>query len=118
VEAESVEEQQERAAKNQSLFREVNERLEAAMGRLSMFHEFICECALAECSEHISMTYDEYEELRGHSARFAVLPGHIIPDVERVVAGGAPGRYVVVEKFGQAARIAAHFDPRHRNRGD
>jgi hypothetical protein len=113
VEPEPIEEQQERAARNQSLFREVNERLEEQISTLSMFHEFVCECANAECSENISLTHDEYEDIRGHPTRFAVKPGHIIPEVEHVV-GGAPDRYVVVQKIEKAALIAAHFDPRQR----
>jgi hypothetical protein len=113
VESAPIEERQERAARNQSLFREVNERLEEVMGELSMFHEFICECAEPECSEQLSMTHDEYEVIREHPARFAVMPGHVVSEVEQVV-GGAPDRYVVVEKIERAAEIAAHFDPRLR----
>jgi hypothetical protein len=115
VEAEPIDEQQERAARDQSLFREVNERLEQQMSTLSMFHEFVCECADAECSENISLTHDEYEEIRGHPARFAMKPGHIISEVEHVV-GGAPDRYVVVQKIEKAGLIATHFDPRRRRR--
>ena len=42
--------QRERAAKNQSLFREVNERIED-LDHTSTFIEFICECANEECSD-------------------------------------------------------------------
>jgi hypothetical protein len=71
--------------------------------------------AIPECSEYISLTHDEYEQVRQHPARFAVKPGHVLPEVERIVDhGGTDGRYTVVEKFEKAAEIAAHFDPRAR----
>jgi hypothetical protein len=95
------------------LFREVNERIEEAISKLATFHEFVCECAEVECSETTSLTADEYEEIRGHPARFAIKPGHDLPGVERVVAGEGD-RYVVVEKIERAAEVAAHLDPRSR----
>jgi hypothetical protein len=115
VAADLKSERQERAARNQSLFREVNERLEETMSRLSMFHDFICECALPECTENISLTHDEYDEVRRHPARFAVKPGHVAPEVELVVDSRAD-RYLVVEKIERGAEVAAHFDPRRRGR--
>lgn len=45
-------------------------------------------------------------------ARFIVLRGHELPEVERVVDGN--GRYIVVEKFGDAAEVAAATAPRDR----
>ena len=42
---------QERAARNESLFREVNERIGSTATKLSpMFTEFVCECADDSCS--------------------------------------------------------------------
>jgi hypothetical protein len=86
------------------------------MSELSMFHDFICECATPECAENISMTHDEYNEVRRDGTRFAVKPGHIIPEVERIVDSGAADRYIVVEKIEKAGEIAAHFDPRRRTK--
>jgi hypothetical protein len=103
-----------RAARNQSLYREVNERIEELNERfdaaLSAGATWVCECADTECSEPMSLTLGEYEELRSHPNRFAVLPGHVLEEVERVV--DADDRYVVVEKVGPAAAIAAELDPR------
>jgi hypothetical protein len=113
VAGDQLDDRQERAARNQSLFREVNERIEEVIGKLSMFHDFVCECATAECSETISLTHDEYEAIRQHPARFAVTPGHVVADVETVV-GGEPVRYLAVEKADRAAEVATHFDPRRR----
>jgi hypothetical protein len=58
----------------------------------------------------MELTLGEYEELRSSPNRFAVLPGHVLETVERVVA--AHEGYVVVEKVGPAAVYAAELDPR------
>ena len=109
----ATEAQQERAAHNQSLFREVNERIESASTKLSpMFTEFMCECADETCFEHVSLTHHEYTSVREKgSAFFIVMPGHVIPDVERVV-GGEAERYEIVEKLDLAAEVAAELDAR------
>jgi hypothetical protein len=103
-----------RAARNQSLYREVNERIEELNERfdaaLSATATWVCECADTECSEPMELTLGEYEELRSQPHRFAVLPGHVVETVEQVV--DAHDGYVVVEKVGPAAAIAAELDPR------
>ena len=104
--------QDERAARNQSLFREVNERvavLNQTFEQLTPFGSWACECALTDCLEQIPMTLGEYEALREHPARFAVLPSedHVFPEVERVVEKTA--RYWVVEKVGTAGEVAAEL---------
>jgi hypothetical protein len=107
---------QERAAKNQSVFREVNERIEGLQDRPPTVYEaFICECCLDGCSETISLTIEEYEGIRSHPARFAVMPGHVDPKVE-VVVDSPDGRCEVVEKIERAAEVAVHLDPRARER--
>jgi hypothetical protein len=108
-----------KGAKTQSLFREVNERLKEAgeRGNSSGYAEdAICECANDECSELISLSLDEYEELRRQGARFAVAPSdeHVFPDIESVV--GKHERYWVVEKQDQAAAVAMKLDPRLRTK--
>jgi hypothetical protein len=105
-------EQQTRAARNQALFREVNERVESLNEGVSPLvprSEWICECADTACFEHIHLTMDEYATLRQHAARFAVSPGeaHVFSDVERVVERSE--RFWVVEKTGTAARVAAEL---------
>jgi hypothetical protein len=106
-----------RAARNQSLYREVNERIRDLNERfdaaLSAGGTWVCECADTECHEPIELTLGEYEELRSHPDRFAVVPGHVEEGVERLVA--AHEGYVTVEKIGPAARIAAELDPRRRD---
>jgi hypothetical protein len=103
--------QRERAAKNQSLFREVNERIEE-LDPLSSFAEFVCECAKTECAEHVSLTVEEYERVRQHPNCFFVLPGHEIAAVEEVV--DANQRYLIVAKLGPGAPVAHELDRRRR----
>jgi hypothetical protein len=55
---------------------------------------------------------DEYEAIREHPARFPVLPGHELPDVETVVE--THERYLVVEKQGTARDVAIEHDKRSR----
>ena len=105
--------QQERAARNQSLFREVNERIDSAATQLSpMFTEFMCECADDSCFEHISLTSQEYSSVRTMGpVFFMVTPGHVYQDIEKVV-GGEADRYEIVQKEDVAAEVAAELDPR------
>lgn len=102
---------EERLAENESFFREVNERIDdvgpTPENGLTLF---VCECGDPGCSERISMSHQEYEEVRSNSARFVVRPGHVIPDVETVVV--VTDRYTVVEKRGEAADVADENDPR------
>ena len=106
--------QRERAAKNQSLFREVNERIEELASSAS-FVEFICECANEECSELVSLTRAEYERIRSGSNRFFVIAGHELPAVEQTVE--TTDRYLVVSKLGAGAPVAERLDPRKRATG-
>jgi hypothetical protein len=101
----------ERAARNQSLFREVNERVVALeQGGLQQISgdggrvHAVCECANAGCHEWIELDIAQYQAIRSSPTRFIILAGHEWPDVERVV-----GQYdgsIVVEKIGDSARIA------------
>ena len=105
-------ERQARVAENESVFRQVNERIEEAHERLGVQGrtEFVCECGHAECAERIFLTLEEYEAVRSNPRHFAIVPGHDIPGAERVVDENE--RFVVVEKFGAGGRIAEERDPR------
>jgi hypothetical protein len=70
----------------------------------------VCECFDDECTEPMELTLAEYEQLRAQPNRFAVLPGHVDPNVERVIEEHE--RYVVVAKCGAGAIYAAMHDPR------
>ena len=107
------ESRQERAARNESLFREVNERIGSTASKLSpMFTEFMCECADDSCFEHVSLTSEEYSSVRKMGPVYFILkPGHDDAAIERVV-GGEAERYEIVEKQEVAAQVAAELDPR------
>jgi hypothetical protein len=102
--------------RRQSLFREVNERIEDLAEKFELRDEvqILCECGSTDCNERIVLTENEYETLRRIPTHFAVLPGHDIPTVERVVEQNE--RFVVVEKFGESAKAAVRLDPRRRSR--
>jgi hypothetical protein len=100
-----------RAAKNQSLFREVNERIDE-LSASATFATFICECMTETCDEPVPLTRDEYELIRADSNSFFVIPGHEMHEIEEVV--DATDRYFVVAKLGTGGTVAAHLDPRKR----
>ena len=99
-----------RAAKNQALFREVNERIQA-LRQPSTFVEFICECSRADCDEKVEMTHQEYDTLRSSSNRFAVKPGHGVRGLDVLVVDHAQ-RFEEVEKVGRAKHVVNDLDPR------
>jgi hypothetical protein len=102
----------ERQGRNESLFREVNERIAELNQAFEVDgrSEFLCECSREECKEPISISIEEYENVRNASTRFFVVPGHEDESVERLVERN--DRYVVVEKIGEAAEEADDLDPR------
>jgi hypothetical protein len=104
---------EERAARNEALFREVNEQLAALAERRHEMPEpvgFVCECDNADCTEHVFLTLDEYTRVRRDSRHFLVLEGHESPEIEDVVE--RHDHYFVVEKRGAAGAIAEKTDRR------
>jgi 5-bromo-4-chloroindolyl phosphate hydrolysis protein len=96
-----------RAARNQSLFRAVNEKvkeMDEAFVSMTGTFAIACECADMDCIETLKISPAEYAEVRANPRHFAVLPDHIYPEVEEVVRTSA--QYVVVEKIAKAAEIA------------
>ena len=102
-----------RIGKNEARFRDANERVEQATKKDARPDEkvsYVCECGAATCSDFVHLTTEEYESVRQHSTRFVLLPGHDIPEVERVVHEGEG--YIVVEKIGEGTKVAKELDPR------
>ena len=100
-------------ARNQSLFRETNERIEQVGDRLEAegLGRFVCECGNATCTQTIDLSRSEYEHVRAHASRFVVALNHENPEVESVVEQNS--RFAVVEIYaGAASRIARESDPR------
>ena len=109
-----IEARQRRAAENQSLFREVNERINGTVRTFTATStEYVCECSRDECTELLPLLVEEYESVRAEPTHFIVKPGHIDETVERVV-GGEADRYQIVEKLGEAGKGATKLDPRSR----
>ena len=105
---------EERLGANEALFREVNERVaEVAEQFLEAESpvEFCCECSNGECSEQIAISLVEYRGVRAIATHFAVVPGHELPEIERVVRRFPT--YFVIEKLDpDAADLARMTDPR------
>lgn len=114
-----MEERLEPRARNESLLREVNDRIEelsenveaqgiAPEGGLVEFH---CECGRDGCAERVRMTVAEYEHVRADNDRFALARGHETPEMEAVV--GSNERFVVVDKLPEAEPlVGADGQPR------
>ena len=99
---------------NQAVFRSVNERLEElneAFQVVTDRFEIVCECGSATCVDRISISADEYHELRADPSAFAMIAGHDDPAVEQVVE--PRGDYNRVKKrSGEPERIAEAPDSR------
>jgi len=96
---------EERLARNEALFREMNEAINGLAERLDsgMEQGYVLRGAH---QPHVG----EYEAVRTDPSRFVLAPGHVIPELETVVAHDAD--HVVVEKTGRARRVAAATHPR------
>jgi hypothetical protein len=108
-----VDSRQQRGARNEALFRQVNERIEEVNRNVGddSFSDFLCECGDDDCTAPVSLTIAEYEEVRGDPTHFVIANGHEVPNVERVIETNE--RFSVVEKFAsEAERIAVKSDPR------
>ena len=103
---------QDRIARNESAYRDVNEAIEAgrADGAEDPPRPFMCECGLLECNTLVELTIAEYEGVRAHPQHFFMIEGHEIPDVEHIVE--RHDRYVVAEKDNLGAKVAEEHDPR------
>jgi hypothetical protein len=103
---------EERLAKNEVLFRSVNEAIEQQALRFGGIdeYEFICECASRTCLDRITLTLRQYEHIREDGTRFFVAPGHANVEVEKIVEQAS--RYHVVQKDGAAGIVADLADPR------
>ena len=106
------EEREERLAKNEALFRLLNENIVGLASTLrgDDHYEFICECATRGCFERLRLTLREYEAIREDGSHFVLAPGHEDIEVEQVIANG--GEFVVVEKDGVAGLLAEAENPR------
>jgi hypothetical protein len=100
-----------RVARNETIFRDVNEAIQS--GRWpgdSDAAAFRCECGLFGCARLLELEIAEYERIRSHPRRFVVAVDHNLPEAETVVERHAG--YLVIEKEGRAGEVAEATDPR------
>jgi len=83
--------------------RRVNEAIERGDGGSTAV--FVCECGHLGCNSTVELGIAEYEEVRTDFNRFLVLPGHEIPEVDKVIERHP--QHLVVAKRGTGAQEAA-----------
>lgn len=102
-----------RLAENQVIFRQTNEQVPkelqavksaaesegrgALVGDIDTPLHFYCECSDENCRQRIVMKPSKYDELHQNSAQFILVPGHHIPQIERIMFEG--DSYIVVQKY-------------------
>jgi hypothetical protein len=105
---------EERLAKNEIIFRDVNERIKDAAdaGAAVDPHDlgFLCECSNVDCTLRLRVPVADYEQARSEASQFIVAPGHELPEIEHVVFLGEG--FQIVSKEGAAAVLAEKRDPR------
>lgn len=110
-----TDERTKKVARNEAMYREVNERIEDlndVFSEMSGQFAVVCECGDPMCAEQIALSREAYERTRANSTQFILRPGHQAADIEEIVATEAD--YVVVEKHeGEPAALAQKTDPRH-----
>lgn len=103
-------------ARNQALFREVNERIEKIAEDFGVDGQnlLLCECGNPQCIQRIELTAAEYERVRAHASRFLVALNHENPETESILEQN--DRFAVVETFaGASSRIAHETNPRSQH---
>ena len=100
------EERQRRAARNQLLFRSVNEQIlsvtERFQSNLSDL-DLVCECTDSSCTGTVRLAVEEFSQIDRAENAFIVLRGHEDDQVEDVV--DSRDGYLIVRKSDVAARI-------------
>ncbi len=99
-------ERERRIGENEAYWRQVNELSPPEPG---VMNRMFCECGRLDCQERVAVTADEYDAVRSKPTTFLVTPGHALTDVETVIE--TTERFQVVEKEGEAARVAIETDP-------
>ena len=100
-------------AKNEAASRDMNDEVEEAhqSDPPNARTQIVCECALEGCGRVISISMDEYRQVRNDPRQFAVVPEHFIGDIERIVFEN--DRFAVVAKReGTPADVVREENPR------
>ncbi len=99
--------QEERVARNDSVFREANERL-AAFAESERKEDpvgmlYLCECANPRCTKLLRLSLDDYRRVRSSPRRFVVAANHLDGEVEVVERHEG---WSIVEKQGATGEVA------------
>ena len=107
----------ERAARNEEVFRGVNERIEegAAQHAVSGPLPFHCECGRASCVETIEVSPARYAAIVRERYHFIVRPGHEQPQIELIRE--TEEEFLVVEKIGEAREQIDRDHPQTHHHG-
>ena len=105
-----------RAARNEEIFRGINERIEegAEQHGVETPLPFHCECGRVTCLDTIEISPSVYVRVVQERYRFVVIPGHEEPAIERIVE--RQPSYVVVEKIGEAREQIDRDHPQQQHR--
>lgn len=106
----------ERAARNETVFREINERIEAGaeMHGIKAPELVHCECDRSGCFEMLELRPAAYREVLARRYCFVIAPGHANPHIERIVE--EHDGYCVVEKIGEAREALDKQHPQQQHR--
>jgi hypothetical protein len=105
-----------RAARNEEVFRDVNERIEEGAQRHGVqapLH-FHCECGRTSCVAKIEIRPRDYARIARERYQFVLVPGHEEATIERIVERHSD--YAVAEKIGEARAQIDRDHPQQRHR--
>lgn len=113
-----------RLAENEVVFRAKNERVQQGFDSLEQVAQesgqkyypamddhhlsFFCECSNENCRQRVSMRPSEYNEIHTNRARFSIIPGHEVEEIEFIVRTN--DIYNVVEKYKTPPQTADHLN--------
>jgi hypothetical protein len=90
---------------NEELMEELNRRMERMLGDIRDEDDddrdapiaFLCECSNLDCRERIHLEPSQFDRIHQDPEQFILVPGHEMPDDERVV--DQFGDHLVVRKI-------------------
>ena len=95
-----------RMRQNEELMEELNRRMERMLEEIREDEEetdadapiaFLCECSHVDCRERVHLEPSVFDRIHKDPDVFILVPGHEIPDVERIV--DQMGDFLIVRKL-------------------
>lgn len=104
----------EREVANETRARDLNEMEDGIlrhMGNSGANNRYICECSDASCMATVTLSQEEYEQVRGNGVRFVIALDHEHPELDALISEHEG--FAIVQKLpGLPARLARASDPR------